>query len=145
MMMSHVFNCPMGPELASNPLHPLQTALLQGIFMPRVDKCNPLRRGYPRQFSHVTAPQGQKESTMRSNSCSKCDHTETCNPQPAITPADINSWPDLLNVEQLTQALGLRSRMVVYRMLEAGKLKGKRVGKSYVFTKTQVLQWLQTA
>ncbi|PKN47808.1 MAG: hypothetical protein CVU59_01455 [Deltaproteobacteria bacterium HGW-Deltaproteobacteria-17] len=70
---------------------------------------------------------------------------ETSNPQPTISPADINSWPDLLNVEQLTQALGLRSRMVVYRMIEGGKLKGKRVGKSYVFTKTQVLQWLQTA
>ena len=80
---------------------------------------------------------------MSSNTCLNCDHPETCNPQPAISPADINSWPDLMNVGQLTQALGQRSPMVIYRMIEGGKLKGKRVGKSYVFTKVAVLQWLQ--
>ncbi len=67
---------------------------------------------------------------------------EPVNPNP-ILPNDIGTWPDVMDIEQLRQALGLRSKMVVYRMLQTGKLSARKVGKQYRFTKAAVLQWLQ--
>lgn len=79
---------------------------------------------------------------MSSHSCLKCDHPETCNPQPAISAADFESWPDLMDVGELTQALGVRSRSVIYRLVEMREIPYKRVGKTLKFTKAAVLKWL---
>ncbi|MBU1411916.1 helix-turn-helix domain-containing protein, partial [Myxococcota bacterium] len=70
---------------------------------------------------------------MSSKPCSKCDHPETCNPQPAITAADIGTWPDVMDINQLVQALDVRSRNVIYRLVENQGIPFKRVGKTLKF------------
>lgn len=60
-----------------------------------------------------------------------------------ISASDMSTWPDLMNVEQLSLALGLRNKTVVYGLIARGELKGKKIGKIYTFTKRQILEWIQ--
>lgn len=53
-------------------------------------------------------------------------------------------YPDVVNVEQLSEMLGGISDKTIYRLLKNGAIKSLYVGKRYIIPKAYVLEYLST-
>lgn len=53
-------------------------------------------------------------------------------------------YPDVVNVEQLSEMLGGISDKTIYRLLKSGAIKSLYVGKRYLIPKAYVLEYLST-
>ena len=51
-------------------------------------------------------------------------------------------YPDVVNVEQLSEMLGGVSTKTVYRLLKKGENKSKYIGKRYVIPKLYVIEYI---
>lgn len=51
-------------------------------------------------------------------------------------------YPDVVNVEQLSEMLGGVSAKTVYRLLKKGEIKSKYVGKRYLIPKLYVIDYI---
>ena len=51
-------------------------------------------------------------------------------------------YPDVVNVEQLSEMLGGVSTKTVYRLLKKGEIKSKYVGKRYLIPKLYVIDYI---
>ena len=53
------------------------------------------------------------------------------------------NYPDVVSVEQVAEMLHL-SDSFVYRLLRAGKIKAKRIGKRYIIAKISIINFIKT-
>ena len=51
-------------------------------------------------------------------------------------------YPDVVNVEQLSEMLGGVSSKTVYRLLKKGEIQSKYVGKRYLIPKLYVIDYI---
>ena len=51
-------------------------------------------------------------------------------------------YPDVVNVEQLSEMLGGVSSKTVYRLLKKGEIKSKYLGKRYLIPKLYVIDYI---
>ena len=51
-------------------------------------------------------------------------------------------YPDVVNVEQLSEMLGGVSTKTVYRLLKKGEIQSKYVGKRYLIPKLYVIDYI---
>ena len=51
-------------------------------------------------------------------------------------------YPDVVNVEQLSEMLGGVSTKTVYRLLKSGAIKSKYLGKRYIIPKLYVIEYV---
>jgi excisionase family DNA binding protein len=63
-------------------------------------------------------------------------------PSPRPTAPAAGRWPDVLDVHLTAQLLTV-SADTVYDLLQRGDLPGRKVGRTWLTTKTAVLQWLE--
>lgn len=56
----------------------------------------------------------------------------------------LNSYPDVLNVEQLAQVLGI-GQNAAYQLVNSGAIGHKRIGKSIRIPKVCVVDYLNSA
>lgn len=53
----------------------------------------------------------------------------------------LKTYPDVMNVDQVCQALGV-SVKTGYRLLKEGNIKGLKVGRAYKIPKIRVIEYL---
>lgn len=51
-------------------------------------------------------------------------------------------YPDVVNVEQLSEMLGGVSTKTVYRLLKKGDIQSKYIGKRYIIPKLSVIDYI---
>ena len=51
-------------------------------------------------------------------------------------------YPDVVNVEQLSEMLGGVSAKTVYRLLKKGEIQSKYIGKRYLIPKLYVIDYI---
>ncbi len=54
----------------------------------------------------------------------------------------LTDYPDVLNVSQLSEALGNVSTKTVYRLLKEEKIRSHKVGRAYRISKISVWEYL---
>ena len=67
--------------------------------------------------------------------------TEINNPK-SVYRAMLKSYPDVLNVEQMCDALGGLSTKTGYKLLNENKIPSVKVGRSHRILKVNVIQYL---
>lgn len=53
----------------------------------------------------------------------------------------LNNYPDVLTSDEASKALGISTKLL-YRLIKNGDIKGKKVGREYRITKSNLVYYL---
>lgn len=62
--------------------------------------------------------------------------------QEVISPTLFDSYPDVMNVQQVRSALRI-GRTAVYRLLESNEIRCFKIGNAYKIPKTSLIEFVQ--